>query len=129
MNTSQILGLRWWRRQAKTGKNESIFWRRPGSKRGCRAIDGWMKYFMVGKSNRCIGLTSLPPSWANCLKIWESQPPGTLRACQGLYRDCFTCTYQHCRHREPMFVTILIINSSYFLHNIKWLVFIMEPVF
>jgi hypothetical protein len=29
-------------------------------------------------------LTTLPPACANCLKIWEPQPPGTLRACQGL---------------------------------------------
>jgi hypothetical protein len=27
---------------------------------------------------------ALPPSCADCLKIWEPQPPGTLRACQGL---------------------------------------------
>jgi hypothetical protein len=26
----------------------------------------------------------VPPSRADCLKIWEPQPPGTLRACQGL---------------------------------------------
>jgi hypothetical protein len=26
----------------------------------------------------------LPPSCADCLKIWEPQPPGTLGACQGL---------------------------------------------
>jgi hypothetical protein len=33
---------------------------------------------------RCVGLTTLPPSCADCLKIWEPQPPGTLRDCQGL---------------------------------------------
>jgi hypothetical protein len=27
---------------------------------------------------------------ANCPEIWEPQPPGTLRACPGLYRVCFT---------------------------------------
>jgi len=32
----------------------------------------------------------LPPSCASCLEIWEPQPPGTLRACPGLYIDCFT---------------------------------------
>jgi hypothetical protein len=37
-----------------------------------------------GKGGRCVGLTTLPPSCADCLKIWEPQPPGTLRACQGL---------------------------------------------
>jgi len=28
-----------------------------------------------------------------CLEIWEPQPPGTLRTCPGLHRDCFT-SYQ-----------------------------------
>ena len=36
-----------------------------------------------GKSGRCVGLTTLPPSCADCLEIWEPQPPGTLRACNG----------------------------------------------
>jgi len=43
-----------------------------------------MKYFLWGKGGRCIGLTSLPPSCAECLEIWEPKPPGTLRACPGL---------------------------------------------
>jgi len=34
-------------------------------------------------------LTTLPPSCAECLEIWKPQPPGNLRACPGLYRDCF----------------------------------------
>jgi hypothetical protein len=37
-----------------------------------------------GKGGRCVGLTTLPPSCADCLKIWEPQTPGNLRACQGL---------------------------------------------
>jgi len=37
-----------------------------------------------GKGDRCVGLTTLPPSCAECLEIWEPQPPGTLRACPGL---------------------------------------------
>jgi hypothetical protein len=36
------------------------------------------------KGGRCVGLTTLPPLCADCLKIWEPQPAGTLRACQGL---------------------------------------------
>ena len=47
----------------------------------------------MGKSGRCIGLTTLPPSCTDCLEIWEPQPPGTLRACPGLYWDCFTFTF------------------------------------
>jgi len=30
------------------------------------------------KGGRCVGLTTLPPSCAQCLEIWEPQPPGTL---------------------------------------------------
>jgi len=37
-----------------------------------------------GKGGRCVRLTILPPSCADCLEIWELQPPGTLRACAGL---------------------------------------------
>ena len=36
------------------------------------------------KGGRCVGLTTLPPSCADCLEIWEPQPPGTLWACPGL---------------------------------------------
>ena len=32
------------------------------------------------KRGRCVGLTNL----TCCLEIWELQPPGTLRACQGI---------------------------------------------
>ena len=35
------------------------------------------------KDGRYVGLT-LPPSRADCLEIWEPQPPGTLWACPGL---------------------------------------------
>jgi hypothetical protein len=43
-----------------------------------------------GKGGRCVGLTTLPPLYADCLEIWEPEPPGTLGACPGLYRYCFT---------------------------------------
>jgi len=36
-----------------------------------------------GKGARCVGLTTLPAS-AECLEIWEPQPPGTLRTCTGI---------------------------------------------
>jgi hypothetical protein len=36
-----------------------------------------------GKGGRCLGLTTLPPSCADCLAIWEPHPPGTLSACPG----------------------------------------------
>jgi len=42
------------------------------------------EYFLRGKGGRCVGLTTLPPSCADFLEIWEPQTPGTLRACPGL---------------------------------------------
>jgi hypothetical protein len=38
----------------------------------------------LGKGGRCVVITTLPPLCADCLKIWDPQPPGKLRACQGL---------------------------------------------
>jgi len=40
--------------------------------------------FPGGKGGQCVRLTTLPPSCADCLEMWEPQPPGTLRACLGL---------------------------------------------
>ena len=48
------------------------------------------QYFLWGKGGRCVGLTTLPPSCSDCLEIWEPHPPGTLRVCPSLYKDCFT---------------------------------------
>jgi hypothetical protein len=39
-----------------------------------------------GKGGRCLRLTTLPPSRAECHEIWEPKPPGTSgphRACNG----------------------------------------------
>jgi len=44
----------------------------------------YREYFLWGKGGRCVGLTTLPPSCADCLEIWELQLPGTLRACPDL---------------------------------------------
>ena len=41
----------------------------------------WVPGIFPGdKDVRCVGLITLPPSCADCLEIWEPQPPGTLRA-------------------------------------------------
>jgi len=49
--------------------------------------------FPGSKGGRCVGLTALPLSTADCHKIWEPQPPGTLRACPGMYRDALPLLY------------------------------------
>ena len=33
-------------------------------------------YFMGSKDGRCVGLTTLPSSCADCLEIWDPQPTG-----------------------------------------------------
>jgi len=43
----------------------------------------YQECFLMGKGDRYVGLT-LPPSCADCLKIWKPQTPGTLRPCPGL---------------------------------------------
>jgi len=37
-----------------------------------------------GKGGQVVGLTTLPPSCADCLEIWEPRPPGTLSARPGI---------------------------------------------
>ena len=39
------------------------------------------EYVLRDKGGRCVGLTTLPRSCADCLEIWELQPLGTLWAC------------------------------------------------
>ena len=51
-----------------------------------------------GKGDRCGGFETLPASYADCLEIWEPQPPGTLRACPGLYMDCFAFYVAKCKY-------------------------------
>jgi hypothetical protein len=54
----------------------------------------YQEYFLEGKGGRCVGLTTLPPSCADYLEIWQPQPPGAIRACPALYWDCFTFTLE-----------------------------------
>jgi len=49
-----------------------------------QGLTKYQEYFLVSKGGWCLGLRGLPPSCADCLEIWEPQPPGTLRACPGL---------------------------------------------
>jgi hypothetical protein len=42
------------------------------------------EYFLGDKGGRSVGMTTLPPSYIDCLEIWDPKPPGNLRACPGL---------------------------------------------
>jgi hypothetical protein len=65
-----------------------FYWHNPSGR--TTALGSTQPFLGGGKGGRCVGLTTLPPSCADCLEIWEPQPPGTLRVCPGLYWDCFT---------------------------------------
>ena len=54
----------------------------PGVDSACNRKE-YQAYFLGGKSGRCVGLTTLAPSCADCLEIWEPQPSGTVWACPG----------------------------------------------
>jgi len=69
-----------------SGRTMALGSNQPSSKMNTRNI----LYFVGGKGGRCVGLTTLPHSCADCLDIWEPQTLGTLRACPDLYRDCFS---------------------------------------
>ena len=47
----------------------------------------YQEYFLGAKGSRRVGLTTLPPSCADCLEIREPQPPAAL-----MDRNCFTFT-------------------------------------
>jgi len=44
----------------------------------------YQEYPLWSKGGRCVGLTTLPPSCADCLKVWEPHSPGTLSASPGV---------------------------------------------
>jgi len=60
----------------------------------CLGLTTLPHYFLRGTGGRCVGLTTLPHSYADCLEVWGTHPPGNLRACWGLYRDCFALMTQ-----------------------------------
>ena len=48
---------------------------------------GWSSVWAA--AGRSLWLTILLSSCADCFEIWEPHSPRTLRACPGLYMDCF----------------------------------------
>jgi len=61
----------------------------------------------VRKGGWYVGLTTLPPSYADCLEIWDPQSPGTCRACPRLQWDCFN-----------FYFYIITVKISLCTHNI-----------
>jgi hypothetical protein len=52
----------------------------------------YQEYFLGGKGGRRLRVTTLPPLCADCLEIYEPQPPGNIRASSGPQWDSFTFT-------------------------------------
>ena len=101
----QIVGTRWysWLRRCSTSRKVAgsipngvigIFhWRNPSGRTmalGSTQPLTEMSTRNGGKGGRCVGMATLAPSCADCLEIWEPQPPGDVRACPRLHRNCFT---------------------------------------
>ena len=65
-------------------------------------------------------MLTLPPSCADCLEIWESKPPGTLRDCHrqawGLFKPYLTIN-NHKTKQKALSHKVYLIKSR-FLHNI-----------
>ena len=63
-----------------------------------------------GKGGWCLGLTTLPPTWADFLEIWEPQPLGTLRAYKRPVQTALPCfTLSEITHRSSLMVEWMII--------------------
>jgi len=73
----------------------------------------YQEYFLGCKGGRCVGLITLPPSFADCLEIWEIQLAGTLRAYPGLYRDYFTLLFYQIYFKKVDAIVRIFVFSSF----------------
>jgi len=63
-----------------------FYWHNPYNRGVNSASDKneYQEYFLWSKDGRCVGLTTLPPSCADCLEVWEPQTSANFRARLGL---------------------------------------------
>jgi hypothetical protein len=66
-----------------------------------------------GKSGQCVGLTTLSRSCPDCLKMWERELPGTLRACPGLLQGLLNLISCLC-------VNMCVILLIYFIKMLQY---------
>jgi len=64
---------------AADSRNQTGLW--PWGRLSHSGVQG---IYSGGKGGRCVELTTLPSSCADCLEIWEPQPPCTLTVCAGI---------------------------------------------
>ena len=68
--------------------------------------------FPGGKGGRCMGLTTLPPFCADCLEIWEPQPPGTLRALQACNGIALPFIFQYIPNKMQLYIDYLYLETA-----------------
>ena len=81
VNLNTSWGTRWHSWLRHCAKSWKVAGSIPGGVESASNRNEYQEYFLWGKGSWCIGLTNLPPPCAHCHEIWESQHPGTLRAC------------------------------------------------
>ena len=59
--------------------NSCLFWDAHNTQMHCAGKNS-QGYLIGGKGSWCVRLTTLTPSFADCLEILKTQPPGALRA-------------------------------------------------
>jgi hypothetical protein len=84
----------------------------PGVDSACNRNE-YQGYLLGRKGGRCLGLTTLPLSCADCLEIWEPRPPGVLRACSALWWNSFSLGFsvpfiRQCNSSIPFSIPLLI---------------------
>jgi hypothetical protein len=126
----QVWDTRWLsclRRCFTSRKVEGFEWHNPSGRTTALEVDSasnrneYQEYFLGSKGGRCVGLTTLPPSCADCLQVWEPQLPGILSACSGLYRDfcIFALPFRHMF--VPLFKAITKFMAIPFVNKVKTL--------
>ena len=72
------------------------------------------------KGGRCVGLTTLPPSCADCLEIWKPQPPGPSGPVQGLLDLHLLAS---CFQKQKSVISVLIKenNCLFNKNSVYWL--------
>jgi hypothetical protein len=75
-----------------------------------------------GKGGRCVGLTTLLPSCADCLEIGQPQPPGTLRAWSRPVTGLLYLTIPHVRLLSKRSLALgfphqILVRTSPLLHT------------
>ena len=80
----------------------------------------YYRYLMVCKGSSCVGLTTLPPSYADCLEILGASTFGDLRACSVLYVIALPLLLQYSNIKKQRTTGVRI---WYFTHGRAFYIF------